>query len=144
MPSPALLLPCNSFPALTTVSRAGQITARKPNQPDPEAGSRRAPVSDILLIATYQIEPGWACRAESGSGVGNLPQPGVAPFLVYVIGDLTRCGCCGGSCCGATAEKAHEIEAVAVLRFSERMPARLREGPFVPSQWARRASRLRK
>ena len=49
MPSPALLLPCNSLLALTTVSRAGQITARKPNQPDPEAGSRRARASDILL-----------------------------------------------------------------------------------------------
>ena len=47
MPSPALLLPCNSLLALTTISRAGQITARKPNQPDPDAGSRRARASDI-------------------------------------------------------------------------------------------------
>jgi hypothetical protein len=69
MPSPTLLFPCNSFPALTTVSRAGQITARKPNEPDPEAGSRRARASDILLTRdAYRLEPGWACRAEPESG----------------------------------------------------------------------------
>jgi len=73
---------CCPFPAtpslaLTTVSRACQITARKPNQPDPEAGSRRARASDILLTQdAYKIEPGWACRAEPGSGVGDvLPDP---------------------------------------------------------------------
>ena len=69
MPSPALLLPCNSLLALTTISRAGQITARKTNQPDPEAGSRRARASDILLTRdAYRLEPGWACRAEPESG----------------------------------------------------------------------------
>jgi hypothetical protein len=36
MPSPALLLPRNSLLALTTVSRAAQITAQRPNQPDPK------------------------------------------------------------------------------------------------------------
>ena len=82
MPSPALLFPCNSFPALTTVSRTGQVTAQRPNQPDPEAGSRRARASDILLTRdAYKIEPGWACRAEPGSGVGDVPQPGAASSL---------------------------------------------------------------
>jgi hypothetical protein len=62
MPSPALLLPCNSFPALTMVSCAGQVTASETKPAGPEAGSRRAHVSDILLTRDgYKIEPGWAC-----------------------------------------------------------------------------------
>jgi len=45
----------------------------------PNAGSRRARASDILLTRdAYKIEPGWACRAEPGSGVGDVPQPGAA------------------------------------------------------------------
>jgi hypothetical protein len=56
------------------------MTARKLDQPDPEAGSRGARVSDILLTRdAYNIEPGWACRAEPGSGVGDVPpKPGAA------------------------------------------------------------------
>ena len=82
-PNPALLLPCNSLLAPTTVSRAGQITARKTNQPDPEAGSRRVRASEILLTQdAYEIEPGWACRVEPGSDVGDvLPRTGAASFL---------------------------------------------------------------
>src|SRR6516225_10473275 len=103
-PNPALLLPCNSLLAPTTVSRACQITARKPNQPDPEAGSRRARASDILLTQdAYKIEPGWACRAEPGSGVGDVPpRPGVALFPRFpgrIARPQTCCGCRGGSCC---------------------------------------------
>jgi hypothetical protein len=43
--------------------------------------ARRARVSDILLTQdAYKIEPGWACRAEPGSGVGDVPpRPGAAP-----------------------------------------------------------------
>ena len=82
MSSPALLLACNSLLALTTVSRVGQITARKPNQADPEAGSRRARASDILLTQdAYEVEPGWACRAKPRSGVGDIPPPGAALSL---------------------------------------------------------------
>jgi hypothetical protein len=30
--------------------------------------------SDILLTRNaYKIEPGWVCRAEPGSGVGDVP-----------------------------------------------------------------------
>ena len=108
MPSPALLLPCNSLLALTTISRAGQITARKPNHPDPEAGSGRARVRDILLTQdAYKIEPGWACRAEPGSGVGDVPpRPGAASSLARCRYDpKARCGWCSGSCCGGGGSK---------------------------------------
>jgi len=76
MPSPALLLPCNSLLSLSlsTVSRAGQITASETKPAGPEAGSGRARASDILLTRdAYEIEPGWACRAEPESGVGDVP-----------------------------------------------------------------------
>ena len=38
-------------------------------------------MSDISLTHdTYKIEPGLACRAEPGSGVGDVPpRPGAAP-----------------------------------------------------------------
>src|SRR6516162_8770942 len=57
----------------------GQITASETETAGPEAGSRRARASDILLTRdAYKIEPGWACRAEPGSGIGDVPQPGAA------------------------------------------------------------------
>ena len=38
-------------------------------------------MSDILLTQdAYKIEPGWACRARPGSGVGDVPPPGAALF----------------------------------------------------------------
>ena len=92
-----------SFPAtpfsLSQRFRADQITARKPNQPNPEAGSRRARASDILLTQdAYKIEPGWACRAEPGTGVGDVPpRPGVASLPSVSFLDPTRSGSCGGS-----------------------------------------------
>ena len=52
------------------------------------------------------------------------PQPASLPSLGFaaVLCHPTRYGCCGGSCCGAAALKSHEITAVAVLRFPERVP----------------------
>src|SRR6516162_7357973 len=118
MPSPTLLLPCNSFPALTTVSRAGQITARKPNQPDPEAGSRRARASDILLTRdAYKIEPGWACRAEPGSGVGDVP-PDPARILPSI---------CFRSQRRSTAYRLHYVVGLAV-QVSPHFPDRAQRG----------------
>jgi len=77
--APCLQLPSGSHNGFA----AGQITARKPNQPDPEAGSRRVRASEILLTQdAYEIEPGWACRVEPGSDVGDvLPRTGAASFL---------------------------------------------------------------
>ena len=52
----------------------GQITASETKPAGPEAGSGRARASDILLTRdAYEIEPGWACRAEPESGVGDVP-----------------------------------------------------------------------
>jgi len=46
-------------------------------------------LDDILLTyAVYKIEPGWACRAEPGSGVGDVPQP---PALLLSQGLRPRC-----------------------------------------------------
>ena len=70
---------CCPFPAtpslaLTTVSRAGQVTARKPNQPDPEAGSRRARASDILLTQdAYKIEPAGRAGPSLGAASEMFP-----------------------------------------------------------------------
>jgi hypothetical protein len=45
-------------------------------------------VSDILLTQdAYKIEPGWACRAKPGSGVGDVP-----PRL-GAASSLARCRC---------------------------------------------------
>jgi hypothetical protein len=37
-----------------------------------------------------------------------------------------RCGCCGGSCCGAAVQESCKIETVAVLRFYGEAKAMLR------------------
>ena len=97
-PNPALLLPCNSLLAPTTVSRAGQITARKTNQPDPEAGSRRARASDILLGPKRRIRLSRAGRAGPSLGAASeMFPPDPAPLLLSLAAATFRGVGDGGS-----------------------------------------------
>jgi hypothetical protein len=112
MPSPALLLPCNSLFALTTVSRAGQVTARKPNQPDPEAGSRRARASDILLTQdAYKIEPAGRAGPSLGAASEMFPPD---PALLFSL--ALWCSATVRVAAGSAARKTRKIKTVAVLR----------------------------
>jgi hypothetical protein len=93
-----------SQPSLPTAQRprAGPIIARKANRPGPKSEpARRARASDILLTRNaYKIEPGWACRAEPASGVGDVPpQPGAASSRLCRAARMRR-SWRGGLCCG--------------------------------------------
>jgi hypothetical protein len=58
--------------------------AENPAEKGAEVGSRgETRASDISLTRNaYKIEAGWACRAEPGSGVGDVPpRSGAAPSL---------------------------------------------------------------
>ena len=85
----------------------GQITASETETAGPEAGSRRARASDIFLTRDpYKLEPGWACRAEPRSSVGDVPpRLGAALFPRLCCATRRRCGGCGGSCCDGSGRK---------------------------------------
>ena len=104
------------FPPRAKPSRAGQVTAQKENRPRSKSEpAKRARASDILLTQdACNIELGWACRAEPGSGVGDVPpRPGAAPFLAHFVASP-------GCIAGAAAEHPGDIQTVAVLRCKRR------------------------
>ena len=94
---------------------------RQRDRSDQSPLDRGASASDALVTKdAYKIEPGWACRAEPGSGVGGYP-PNPAPFPPFR-------GCVAPSAglrlllrivLRLAVPKVRKTEAVAVLRFRE-------------------------
>ena len=73
-----------------------------------------------MTRSAYKIEPGWACRAEPGSGVGDVPQPGAAFPLprLYRINESVAAGV-ADRVAARRPEKSSNTEDVAVVRSTE-------------------------
>jgi len=96
-----------SFPA-TPFRRSRRFRAQArlpPRKPKADPTQDRGERVRVTSWRRDKIEPGWACRAEPGSGVGDVPPIGAALFPRFSgrARPPTFCGCCGGSCCGGEA-----------------------------------------